>query len=83
MRKAVEIHFTAEQEKKLSTWATGRKHARRLTERAKIILHAAGLSNIEISRFVGTDKNTVGRWWRRFAEQGIPGIEKALPAHQI
>ena len=80
MRKAVEIHLTAEQEKKLRTWATGRKHARRLTERAKIILHAAaGMSNIEISRLVGTDKNTVGRWRRRFAEQGIPGIEKELP----
>ena len=80
MRKAVEIHLTAEQEKKLRTWATGRKHARWLTERAKIILHAvAGLSNIEISRLVGTDKNTVGRWRRRFAEQGIPGIEKELP----
>ena len=53
MRKAVEIHLTAEQEKKLRTWATGRKHARWLTERAKVILHAvAGLSNIEISRLV-------------------------------
>ena len=37
------------------------------------------MSNIEISRLVGTDKNTVGRWRRRFAEQGIPGIEKELP----
>ena len=80
MRRAVEICLTVEQEKKLRSWATGRKHARRLTERAKIVLHAAaGLRNIEIAQLVGTDENTVGRWRRRFAEQGLSGIEKELP----
>ena len=80
MRKAVEIHLTTEEEKQLRIWASGRKHPRRLTERARIVLYAAeGMSNVEIARRVGTDKNTVGRWRRRFAEQGIAGIEKELP----
>ena len=62
MRKAVEIHLTTEEEKQLRIWASGRKHPRRLTERARIVLYAAeGMSNVEIARRVGTDKNTVGR----------------------
>lgn len=80
MRKAVAIHLTMEEEKQLRIWASGRKHPRRLTERARIVLHAAaGMSNVEIARRVGIDKNTVGRWRRRFAEKGIAGIEKELP----
>ena len=40
-----------EEENQLRIWASGRKHPRRLTERARIVLYAAeGLTNVEIAR---------------------------------
>ena len=45
-----------------------------------MILRAAeGKSNQEIASQLGVKVHTVGRWRNRFAELGIPGIEKDLP----
>lgn len=44
--------------------------------RAKIVLAAAdGLSNAEIARRLDTSPQVVGRWRRRFCEQGLKGLE--------
>jgi transposase len=48
--------------------------------RAKIALKAAaGMKNKDIAAEVGTDRLTVARWRRRFAEMGLTGIEKDEP----
>jgi transposase len=48
--------------------------------RAKIALKAAtGMKNKDIAAEVGTDRLTVARWRRRFAERGLAGIEKDEP----
>ncbi len=55
----------------------GRSATQRLKERARIILLAAeGLENKEIAVRLGQDPGKVGRWRKRYAEQGLAGIEK-------
>ena len=52
----------------------------RLLERSKMILLAAdNIPNYKISKELGVDVNTVGRWRNRFAENGLEGIGKDLP----
>ena len=52
----------------------------RLQERLKIVLFASdGLTNGEISGQMGISAHKVGRWRNRFAERGLPGVEKNLP----
>src|SRR5262249_19713149 len=57
--------------------ARGRKVPSRSVERARIVLLAAeGKQNREIASLCGVTRRTVGVWRKRFAEQGIAGIEK-------
>ena len=80
MRKAPVIEFSAEQEQQLRSWSRSRKCALRLVQRSKIVLLAAeGKTNNEISAALGIERTIVGRWRKRFAERGLPGIEKDLP----
>jgi len=51
-----------------------------LVLRARIVLLAAeGKDNKTIATELGTDRMLVGRWRKRYAEQGLVGIEKDAP----
>ncbi|ASJ73489.1 IS630 family transposase [Granulosicoccus antarcticus] len=52
----------------------------RLKERLSIVLLAdEGLTNTEIAEHVPLSAHAIGRWRKRFSENGIEGIEKNLP----
>ena len=58
----------------------GRTSFVRLQERARIVLLAAdGLKNKDVAAELGIDANKVGRWRKRYAGAGLPGIEKERP----
>ena len=80
MRRACEIRLTVEDKATLERWSRSRSTEARLVERSRIILLAAdGLENKGIAAEVGVTRATVSRWRNRFAERGIPGIEKDAP----
>jgi len=80
MRRACEIRLTGEDKATLERWSRSRSTEARLVERARIVLLAAdGLENKDIAVDVGVTRATVSRWRNRFAERGIPGIEKDAP----
>ena len=80
MRVACAITLTDEERETLARWERGRSTPARLVVRAKIVLRAAeGMMNKDIARQAGTDRLSVARWRRRFAEKGLAGIEKDAP----
>ena len=80
MRVACAITITPEQRKTLEHWARGRSTPVRLMQRARIVLMAAeGHRNQGIAAALGLDPGLVGRWRKRFARQGLAGIEKDAP----
>ncbi|RDH91583.1 MAG: IS630 family transposase, partial [endosymbiont of Lamellibrachia luymesi] len=80
MNSAVAIHLTPQEQTALQKNVRSRKTSIRLIERSKTILLAAdGLSNIEIAEQLNISAHKVGRWRNRYAELGLPGIEKELP----
>jgi transposase len=80
MRVACAITLTDEQRRTLERWARGRSTPVRLMQRAKIVLMAAeGTQNKDIAATLRLDGGLVGRWRRRFADKGLPGIEKDAP----
>lgn len=80
MRVAPNIMLTNEQRKVLDGWARGRRTPLRLVQRAKIVLLAAdGRENWQIASDLQLDLGKVGRWRKRFAKDGLSGIEKDLP----
>jgi transposase len=77
MRVAARIKLTEKERKKLEELRRGRKNAVRVQERAAIILMAAdGYENQAIAREIKQDTGKVGRWRKRYAEQGLAGILK-------
>ena len=80
MRTACLITVTDEQRRVLRAWSRGRRVAVRLQLRARIVLLAAeGRQNKQIAETLGADVTVVGRWRRRFASQGLAGIQKDRP----
>jgi transposase len=80
MRRAPIVELTAAERKTLERWANGQRVARRLVERARIVLAAAkGKTNKEVAAELGCDAQRVGRWRRRFAERRCAGIERDAP----
>ena len=80
MRVACSIALTEAERGQLEQWVRGRTTAVRLVQRARIVLLAAeGKQNKEIAVEVGTDRQTVGRWRKRFAAQRLAGIERDAP----
>jgi len=80
MRIAVPIVLTAEERTTLERWARGRRTPARVVRRAQIVLGAAaGQRNDEIAAALATDRECVGRWRRRFAQQRLAGIERDAP----
>lgn len=77
MRVAAEIKLTESERTKLERFSKARNVAERLRERSQIILLAAdGLENKEIAERLAQDPGKVGRWRKRYAEQGLAGIIK-------
>lgn len=80
MRVAVKVEVSAAERKTLERWATSRSVAVRLRERSRIVLRASeGVTNKEIAQELGIDTNKVSRWRRRYAGEGLKGIEKERP----
>jgi Integrase core domain. len=80
MRVAVPIILTEEDLTILTRWSRGRSTPARLVLRAKIVLRAAeGLSNSAIAETLGTDRECVGRWRKRFSDQRLEGIKRDAP----
>jgi transposase len=80
MRVAPKVVLTDKQRRTLLPWSRGRATPARLVRRAQIVLLAAeGKDNLEIAAMLGVERTIVGRWRRRFAEQGLEGIERDAP----
>lgn len=80
MRIAPSVTVTNEQRPILESWARGRSTPVRLMQRARIVLLAAsGRENKDIAIELGTTPLLVGRWRKRFAKLGLPGIAKDAP----
>ena len=78
MRQAIPITLTDQEQAALTTLSRSRTAPARSVTRAKIVLlAAAGRGNQEIAEELGLDRATVGKWRTRFADQRLPGIERA------
>ena len=77
MRIATAIILTPAEKAKMERFSASRSVSQKLRERAQIVLLAAeGLQNKEISERTGHDEPKIGRWRKRYAEQGLDGIIK-------
>ena len=80
MRAAPTIKLSDSDRMLLERWARGRSTPARLVLRSKIaLLAASGLLNKEIARELRCGAKTVCLWRSRFAQRGVPGIEKDAP----
>ncbi len=80
MRIAPSLQVTETERQQLAQWARGRRTPARLVLRAKIaLLAAAGHDNQHIAAALGTSRQTVGLWRRRFAAQRLPGLAQDAP----
>ena len=73
------VVLTDEQKEQLESFASSRSLPHAQVERTKIILKAAeGKKNIQIAEELSTTRETVGKWRKRFVEQGIEGLYDEL-----
>ena len=80
MRVAVKIELSDADRQRLERLSRSRSAAVRLRERSRIVLMAAGgRTNKAIAAKLGIDQNQVGRWRRRYADEGLEGIAKERP----
>lgn len=80
MRVATKIMLTNEEHKTLTRLSRSNATSVRLARRARIVLlAAAGLDNKAIATELGIGRVQVGRWRERYAEGGLPVIERDLP----
>lgn len=75
-RSPHKIVLSEEQRSELEHRAACYTRPHREVLRAKIVLMAAeGATNTEIGERLGMTRKSVGRWRKRFCEEGIEGIE--------
>lgn len=75
-RVAVELRCSAEQRSELMALSRSRTAESRLVERARIVLACLeGKRNDEVGQALGIRPNTVGLWRKRFAENGMAGLQ--------
>lgn len=82
MRQPLQLRLLSEEEGRVIEKLVRSKTASvRLVERAKII-HAAsqGKSIAQVVKELKLSPNTVRKWWKRFEQQGLAGLEDA-PRH--
>ncbi len=76
--KAV-ITLSPEEREQLQAWAVSRSLPHGLVTRAKIVLWAAdGLTNSAIAQKVDLSAISVGKWRKRFLEQGLQGLHDEM-----
>lgn len=69
------IRLSPPERKRLETWSRRRKSGQGLALRARIVLASArGDTNVEIAGQLGTTRETVGRWRKRFAADRLQGL---------
>jgi transposase len=74
-RRAVEIVLSEEQRAQLERIVRAPTSEQRLVRRARVVLLSEkGLTNEEIAKLVDLSAHKVGKWRRRFAEQGLDGL---------
>src|ERR1700744_954771 len=80
MRIAPPVVLSAEQRRALERMARQRTLAKRLVERAQIVLRAAdGLDDTCIAEQLRTTRKTVARWRKRFLKGGTAALHKDAP----
>lgn len=69
------FQMTAEDREQLRAWTRRPRTAQALAMRSRIVLLSGeGRSNTEIAGMLLTTKQTVGKWRKRFLEQGLDGL---------
>jgi len=77
-RKAIRIKFKRGEKKELTRIVNSSKSEQRMALRAKVILLAGEGKRIEdISQESGLSTQNVGKWRKRFIEQGLEGLNDA------
>ncbi len=70
--------LTSEEERVISTLARSQSASKRLVERAQIIqLAKEGQTIPQIVQPLHLSEPTVRKWWKRFEQQGLDGLEDA------
>src|SRR5713226_7953626 len=78
-RPKAALGLSLEQRAQLESMASSRSLPAGLVTRARIVLlSAAGKMNQQIARQLGLTNATVGKWRRRFVEQGVTGLHDEL-----
>lgn len=78
-RSAPAIALTKDERNRLESYVRSRSMPGGLSSRFRIILLAAnGLSNMEISERVGLSRASVGKWRKRYVENGLEGLHDEL-----
>src|SRR5438874_12197809 len=68
--------LTSEEERVISKLARSQSASKRLVERAKIIqLAKEGQTIPQIMQQLHLSEPTVRKWWKRFEQQGLAGLE--------
>lgn len=74
-RPLPELILTARQREVLMGWTRRSKTSQSLALRARIILACSRTtSNAEVAQALQVSRHTVGKWRKRFAEQGVDGL---------
>src|SRR3954452_12998867 len=69
------LELSAAERGRLESWTRRRTSAQALALRSRIVLAAAeGLSNVEIARQLGIQRNTAAKWRARFLEHRLDGL---------
>jgi transposase len=69
------VELSAAERGQLESWTRRRTSAQALALRSRIVLLAAeGLSNVEVARELGIQRNTVAKWRSRFVEHRLDGL---------
>src|SRR5213076_1488560 len=78
-RPKAALGLSPEQRAQLESMASSRSLPAGLVTRVRIVLlSAAGKMNQQIARQLGLTNATVGKWRRRFVEQGVAGLHDEL-----
>ncbi len=80
MRRAIPILLTNEERMQLEKLTRSKRASVRLVERSRIVLLASqGKQDIDIAAELDISRQKAARWRQRYAELGLPGVEKDAP----
>lgn len=74
-RPTVKLELTEDERESLAGYARRKRSNRNLAFRAQIVLHcASGMTNLEVAKKLRANKDTVGKWRRRFVDRRLAGL---------